>query len=77
MRIKGKRYKVKKATGSNNLCYKCKKAAGGCAWSRSFDPVDGWTAEPVEPNYRGSYESNPNMMKTGYHITACPEFEED
>lgn len=61
-----------------NICVDCKKACGGCSWSRAdpvtkkllFEPVPGWTAEPV-------------ICDTGkcrnptYKITACPEFEPD
>ena len=74
MRIRQKL--TKSIHDTNELCFRCKKATGGCAWSRSFDPVEGWTAEPTRTVYRVGYEENPRMLKQSYHITACPEFEE-
>ena len=49
------------------LCWDCAKATnGGCSWSRRFEPVKGWTAEP---NTREAFST--------YEIIACPEFERD
>ena len=62
---------------TNALCFKCKNAYGGCAWSKSFDPVDGWTAEPVKPKNTKHDTSNPNMRKQDYHIIDCPKFIKD
>ncbi len=58
---------------TNELCFKCKNAYGGCAWSKKFDPVEGWVAEEVENKYRS--EKDPNMKKKSWHILACPQFE--
>ena len=55
---------------SGQLCWHCKKACGYCNWSRSLEPVKGWTAEKVQR------KSGSKTLDT-YHITACPEFEED
>lgn len=58
----------------NNICFDCKKACGDCSWSKSFEPVPGWTAEKCHLPI-----ANPcsvRYMET-YHITACPEFEQD
>lgn len=55
---------------SGQLCWDCKKACGYCNWSRSLEPVKGWTAEKVtRKSGNTSYET--------YHISACPEFEKD
>lgn len=51
------------------LCFFCKNAVYGCSWSKRFEPVEGWTAEPTTIRY--AY----NDVKS-YHITACPQFEE-
>ena len=28
-----------------SLCWRCKNCFGGCSWSESFEPVEGWRAE--------------------------------
>ena len=28
-----------------SLCWRCKNCFGGCSWSESFEPVEGWSAE--------------------------------
>ena len=30
----------------DSLCWDCKNAVGGCEWSQSFTPVDGWDTIP-------------------------------
>lgn len=62
--------------GRTNICFDCKNAVPnnegrGCPWSRSFEPVEGWTAEKVMLNI-GNYQ-----MAETYHITACPLFDPD
>lgn len=52
------------------LCFDCRKAVGGCPWSRSFIPIDGWTAEPTIINQ--CYDKTES-----YQITACPLFVSD
>ena len=54
-------------------CCNCKKFAGGCSWSRSFTPVEGWTAVPTLINHGGhkGYE----RLTESYMIIKCPEFE--
>ena len=56
------------------LCWKCKKACGGCSWADRFEPVEGWTAEKRVRKYNlfdvtATYET--------YEIRACPEFVKD
>lgn len=58
-----------------NICFDCKNAVPdkeghGCPWSRKFEPVPGWTAEPVKVG-AGKY-----VVDT-YCITDCPMFDED
>jgi len=51
-------------------CWKCKKACGGCSWSKDFTPVNGWVETPtVKHNNEIEYRS--------YEIHSCPEFEDD
>jgi len=54
---------------SDQLCWHCKNACGGCAWSRHLEPVKGWKAKAV-------FHDSTCKEKT-YHITDCPEFEAD
>lgn len=52
---------------ANQLCWSCKKACGGCNWSRWFWPIAGWTATlSILRDYDRPVYS--------YAITACPEF---
>lgn len=48
-------------------CWRCRKYAGGCSWSRSFTPIPGWEAEPTTL-MRGA---------PSYRIIRCPEYEPD
>ena len=62
---------------TTNICFDCKNSVPdldghGCPWSRNFEPVPGWTAEPVILSPSRKYE----RTKT-YHITACPLFDPD
>ena len=69
-KMKKRRRGCKKA----NICFECKNAVPsakrgtGCPWSRNFEPVPGWTAEPV------TLHQEPHQTET-YRITACPRFE--
>lgn len=76
--VRGRKTPVPKPKQENKtssrvqLCCYCMKAYGGCAWSRRFEPVEGWTATPTvinATNRQGEYEVK------SYKITACPEFE--
>lgn len=53
---------------SNQPCWTCQNACGGCSWSSELKPVEGWKAKPTkikceEGRYSGSY-----------HIIYCPEY---
>ena len=49
------------------LCWTCRKACGGCDWTRCFKPVEGWNAkQTVIKNSNGDIQS--------YRIKECPEF---
>ena len=59
-----------------NICFNCKNSVPddcghGCPWSRKFEPIPGWTAEPttLKVGYGQPVET--------YHITACPMFDRD
>lgn len=49
-------------------CWTCKKACGGCSWSRSFTPVKGWEAVPTHIPSNGEYADS-------YKIIKCPQYE--
>ena len=60
-----------------NICFDCKNAVPdkrghGCPWSRKFEPVPGWTAEPVILNQGSRYTETET-----FRITACPLFDPD
>ena len=49
------------------LCCTCKKACGGCLWSKYFLPLIGWDAEPtIIKDSEGDFSS--------YRIHKCPEY---
>ena len=69
--------------GSTNICFDCQNACGGCSWTEfdpgtkrpRFEPVPGWTAEPVLLNV-GGMRGGARLIET-YHITNCPQFVKD
>ena len=57
----------KKREEDDQICIFCKKACGGCSWSRRFIPVRGWDAIPtIIKNTNGDIPS--------YKINTCPQF---
>lgn len=59
---------------NQNICWGCQKACGGCSWSQSLTPVEGWEAEEIP--YMMYHGSGYTVAST-YHITKCPEFVRD
>ena len=58
-----------------NICFDCKKACGGCSWSKNFTPVKGWLANKTKiRTYKDNIEER---YTTSYNILFCPEFEPD
>lgn len=54
-------------------CWSCKKACGGCRWSRVGRPIKGWIATPtIIKNSLGDGKGDLHS----YSIEWCPEFEE-
>lgn len=51
-----------------SLCWKCQNSCSGCSWSRSFEPVKGWTAE------RRMIKNSPYDSFESYLVKECPEF---
>jgi hypothetical protein len=59
---------------ANSLCWLCKRAYGLCSWSRHFEPVKGWEAEPtvIKGDKKGR---NPDIHS--YEVKKCPLFIQD
>lgn len=51
---------------SNTICWDCANATGGCSWSKSLVPVEGWKAIKTK---KQTVES--------YAVYDCPEFKRD
>lgn len=49
----------------DQLCFSCKNACGGCSWSKTFTPVDGWEAKECKI---------PRTNIKTYKIKKCPEY---
>jgi hypothetical protein len=56
---------------SDQLCWKCQKACGGCSWSAEFKPVKGWTAQKTKIRVQSG-----RHIKS-YEIIDCPEYVPD
>lgn len=57
----------KRDVENEQICWHCKNACGGCSWSRSLTPVNGWLADPIIiKDSVGDISS--------YIIKKCPEF---
>ena len=52
---------------SEQLCWRCQNAYGGCSWSKEFQPVEGWEAEPTIINGDG-------VEIPSFDIKKCPMF---
>ena len=52
------------------LCWNCENALGKCSWSKSFEPVPGWTAQET------IIEGNRKMIPS-YLVISCPEFKDE
>ena len=52
------------------LCWRCKNCFGGCSWSESFEPVEGWNAERTIIKYF-------NIETPSFLVRDCPLFAVD
>ena len=58
------------AKPNSTICWNCRNAVcSGCAWSRSFKPVEGWEAKRETINAGGRF------LET-YTVRSCPLFVE-
>lgn len=67
-----------RCTPSNQPCWTCKKACGGCSWSKcgkngrpQFKPVKGWKAIKTKKRDNGK------TVMESYKILFCPEYEKE
>ena len=51
---------------NDSLCWTCVNACGGCSWSNTLTPVEGWTAKPVKIK---------NCTIPSYKVIKCPKYE--
>lgn len=52
-----------------SLCWQCDNTGGRCPWTKAFQPVEGWKAEPVTiKNYAGTQSIE------SYCVIKCPLF---
>ena len=55
---------------SEQPCWTCKNACGGCSWSRDFTPIKGWDAKPSQKTSNG-------VTTNTYCIKSCPQYEKE
>lgn len=67
----------------STICWSCKRACGGCAWSKKFEPVEGWNAEEtLVKNWKywkrrdGVKMSKPEYTKS-YVVKSCPLYQRE
>lgn len=56
------------------LCWDCRRALAdseGCSWSRWFEPVEGWEAEPTKMRIMSGNTTDSFIVKQ------CPKFVRD
>jgi hypothetical protein len=58
----------KRFVKTDTLCWDCKNATGGCSWSSSFVPVEGWDATKTIVKVVQKEEES-------YIVRKCPLFE--
>lgn len=64
-------YASKPKPKKEQLCWSCKNACGGCSWSISLTPVEGWTATPKK------IKCHDGIIINSYKITECPQYISD
>lgn len=49
-------------------CFSCRNA-GLCSWSKDFEPVPGWRAEPIKLRANGR-----KPMEDSFKVLECPTY---
>ena len=81
-KLQDEKNRFKKVKEDDQPCYYCKKACGGCQWSKNFKPVKGWKAIPTVKKYTShtiSKDGKKNQVVkhyNSYKILYCPEYEQ-
>lgn len=65
--------KPQKRRGKETLCWSCENACGGCSWSRSLTPVEGWEAKKIK--IKGNFYVG--AVLDSYIIKNCPEYKKE
>lgn len=65
----------KNGNGPRTICWDCQNAYGGCSWSKSFRPVDGWNATRRDVLVSG--DKAYAHKEESYIVHSCPEFQQD
>lgn len=62
----------------DTICWYCDRACGGkngCSWSRTYTPVEGWTAIRNDMGVqRGYLGRRISRSVESYRVIKCPEF---
>lgn len=71
--------KQKKATKvefqSQQFCWTCANACGGCEWSDHLEPVPGWDATPTSRVLKvGGKGKGGTRVASSFVIRYCPKF---
>lgn len=53
----------------STICWRCANACGGCSWSATFQPVEGWHAikTQIEANRTAA-------CRDSFRVMVCPQF---
>ena len=68
----------KQETTHETLCWGCEKAQKRCSWSKRFEPVKGWEAEPTKVYIREETLPSGEVKRyyqDSFDVYKCPEFE--
>lgn len=63
---------------SQQLCWTCANACGGCEWSDHLEPVLGWDATPTSRVLKvGGKGKGGTRVASSFVIHYCPKFRRD
>ena len=58
-----------------SLCWTCQRATGFCSWSRHFEAVPGWEAEPT--TIKNGYGRGYDEYVSSFEVKSCPLYIKD
>ena len=62
---------------SQQLCWTCANACGGCEWSDHLEPVPGWDAPTSRVLKVGGKGKGGTRVASSFVIHYCPKFRRD